>query len=104
MNTEKALHELLMLDVEEYDMGDPPDVLLCEHMHRHRLRIWEVAEWLDVAPSTVGRWRSGETRMPFYAWLALHAQMYRLALATDLQDAQAQEQARAEFCANLVKR
>lgn len=85
MSAERILNELLLLDLDTY--GDQPtDVLLCELMHRHRLRIWEVAEWLGVSESAVARWRRGLHAMPWAAWLALHAQLYRLALAAELKD------------------
>ncbi len=103
MNTERILHDLLLLDPHEWGMvGDPPHVELCDYMHRHRLRLWEVAEWLQVSESTVVRWRSGTHDMPWASWLALHATMYRRAVAVDLQAGAEKEQARAEFCANLT--
>ena len=99
MNTQRIHHDLLLLDKDEHGTVEPPGVLLCELMHRHRLRVREVAEVLDVSPSTVGRWRSDETPMPWASWLALHAALYRWAVAQDVMA----ERERQGSCGNLTK-
>ena len=83
MNAERALHELLLDPLQPFGDLDSATAL-SELMHRHRLRVGEVAGWLHVAESTVCRWRAGENDIPWATWLALHAAVYRCAIREEL--------------------